>query len=128
MKKFGIIVYRIDKNRYLCNVFRMRHDILFAHFSGTWTIEGDSIIAIFDPSTCKLSANDSGITYPEEMRDSVKRFINLWLVGDKQLHDLKQSITEQGVRQSRATNIDLTGNRLELIDSEKKTTHYKRKE
>lgn len=61
------------------------------------------------------------------MRDSVKKFINLWLVGDKQLHDLKQSITEQGVRQSRATNIDLTGNRLELIDSEKKTTHYKRK-
>lgn len=99
-----------------------------ATLEGTWTIEGDSIIAIFDPSTCKLSADDSGITYPDEMRDSVKRFINLWLVGDKQLHDLKQSITEQGVRQSRATNIDLTGNRLELIDSEKKTTHYKRKQ
>lgn len=99
-----------------------------ATLEGTWTIEGDSIIAIFNPSTCKLSADDSGISYAKEMRDSIRRFVDLWLVGEKQLHDLKQSITEQGVRQSRATNIDLTGKRLELTNPQRKTTHYKRKE
>lgn len=98
-----------------------------ATLEGIWTIEGDSIIATFNPSSSKLSADDSGISYANEMRDSVRRFVNLWLVGAKQLNDLKQSITDQGIRQSRATNIDLTGNRLELTDSEKKTTHYKRK-
>ena len=99
-----------------------------ATLEGTWTIEGDSIIAIFNPSTCKLSADDSGISYAKEMRDSIRRFVDLWLVGEKQLHDLKQSITEQGVRQPRATNIDLTGKRLELTNPQKETTHYKRKE
>ena len=99
-----------------------------ATLEGTWTIEGDSIIAIFNPSTCKLSADDSGISYAKEMRDSIRRFIDLCLVGEKQLNDLKQSITEQGVRQSRATNIDLTGKRLELTNPQRETTHYKRKE
>ena len=99
-----------------------------ATLEGTWTIEGDSIIAIFNPSTCKLSADDSGISYAKEMRDSIRRFVDLWLVGEKQLHDLKQSITEQGVRQPRATNIDLTGKRLELTNPQRETTHYKRKE
>lgn len=32
------------------------------------------------------------------------------------------------VRQSRATNIDLTGKRLELTNPLRETTHYKRKE
>lgn len=59
-----------------------------ATLEGTWTIEGDSIIAIFNPSTCKLSADDSGISYAKEMRDSIRRFVDLWLVGEKQLHDL----------------------------------------
>lgn len=98
-----------------------------ATVDGTWTIEGDSIIAIFNTSTCKVTADDSNITYPKEMSDSIKRFIEVWLVSDNILNDFKRSLTLQGVRQSRATNIDLTGNRLELTNSRNETTHYKRK-
>ena len=125
--------YRKDHTFTMRAIYHVAHPIYSgkiirtAMLEGTWTIEGDSIIAMFNTSSCKLSADDSGISYANEMRDSVRRFVNLWLVGAKQLNDLKQSITDQGIRQSRATNIDLTGNRLELTDSEKKTTHYKRK-
>lgn len=126
--------YRKDHTFTMCAIYHVAHPIYSgriirtAMLEGTWTIEGDSIIAMFNTSSCKLSADDSGISYANEMRDSVRRFVNLWLVGAKQLNDLKQSITDQGIRQSRATNIDLTGNRLELTDSKKKTTHYKRKQ
>lgn len=126
--------YRKDHTFTMRAIYHVAHPIYSgkiirtAMLEGTWTIEGDSIIAMFNTSSCKLSADDSGISYANEMRDSVRRFVNLWLVGAKQLNDLKQSITDQGIRQSRATNIDLTGNRLELTDSKKKTTHYKRKQ
>lgn len=126
--------YRKDHTFTMRAIYHVAHPIYSgkiirtAMLEGTWTIEGDSIIAMFNTSSCKLSADDSGISYVNEMRDSVRRFVNLWLVGAKQLNDLKQSITDQGIRQSRATNIDLTGNRLELTDSKKKTTHYKRKQ
>ena len=126
--------YRKDHTFTMRAIYHVVHPIYSgriirtAMLEGTWTIEGDSIIAMFNTSSCKLSADDSGISYANEMRDSVRRFVNLWLVGAKQLNDLKQSITDQGIRQSRATNIDLTGNRLELTDSKKKTTHYKRKQ
>lgn len=115
-------IHHVAHPVYSCKIVRT------ATLEGTWTIVGDSIVATFNPSSCKLSADDSGISYAKEMRDSVKRFVNLWLIGDRQLNDLKLSISEQGVRQSRATNIDQTGNKLELTDSKKKTTHYKRKQ
>ena len=126
--------YRKDHTFTMCVIHHVAHPIYSGKIArtttleGTWTIKGDSIIAIFNPSSCKLSADDSGISYAKEMRDSVRRFVDLWLVGEKQLEDFKRSIYEQGIRQSRATNIDLTGNRLELTNSQKNTTHYKRKQ
>ena len=93
---------------------------------GTWTIEGDSIIIVNDSSTCQLSVDDSHISYPEEMRDSVKRFINR-LITDKQLKVQKIQIAKDGGRRAWATNINLTGNSLELTDPKDETTHFKRK-
>lgn len=115
------VVHHVDPPIYSGKIVRT------ATLEGTWTIEGDSVIIVYNPASGKLSADDSGISYTEEMGDTIKRFIDLWLVGEKPLNELKRSIKERGVKQSRATNIDLTGNRLELTNSQKETTHYKRK-
>ena len=92
---------------------------------GTWSIEGDSVIIVLNPSTLVVDIDDSGLKYTPEMHDSIT-------LGNKEYKDwyvkeFRQSIQTTGARQARATNIDRTGQMLELTTSEKETTHYRRK-
>ena len=92
---------------------------------GTWSVEGDSVIIVLNPSTLVVDIDDSDLKYTPEMRDSITR-------GNKEYKDwyakeLLHNIQIKGARRARATNIDRTGQMLELTTSEKETSHYVRK-
>lgn len=93
--------------------------------TGKWHMESDSLIIVFDPTTAKTHVNDSSLVYREELRDSIQRELHEYM--EAQLPHIRKSFEENGGRLTKATSIDLTGNKLELTNSYGGTTHYKRK-
>ena len=93
--------------------------------SGEWKIEGDSLILVWDASSLQVDINEKDIVYREETRDSIR---STWQpFKEQQISIIKQSLEEKGRRYARATNIDITGNSLELTEPDGETRHYKRK-
>lgn len=92
---------------------------------GTWKTEGDSLVIVYHPATCHIEVNEDSVSYPEAMRDSVHRYF-LSETGEEKLKAVKADISKHGGRRARATNIDLTSNRLKLTTPDNETTHYKR--
>ena len=60
------------------------------------------------------------------MADSVNA-IKTRLVGDENKSSYLNGLDKTPPRQPRATNVDRSGNRLELTNSDGVTTHYQRK-
>ena len=100
--------------------------LLKASYSGRWSIKGDSLILEVNPKTLKVDVDGSTLSYREEWRDSIQH--DLQMLKDKQTPVLRQQLLSGGLRKARATNIDKSGTRLELTDSEQQTTHYLRQQ
>ncbi len=93
--------------------------------SGSWAIEGDSLVNTFDMSTLKIEVVDSTIRCSPEVA--------------KKIPELKQGIVEmahnasfllrlkENNRQAQATNLDRTGTRLELTEAGNSPVHYQRR-
>ncbi len=93
--------------------------------SGSWAIEGDSLVNTFDMSTLKIEVIDSTIRCSPEVA--------------KKIPELKQGIVEmahnasfllrlkENNRQAQATNLDRTGTRLELTEAGNSPVHYQRR-
>ena len=126
--------------------FHYRHDDTFTHYqtysinhplasgkatlkvsySGRWSIKGDSLILDVDPQTMKVNVDGSTLSYRKEWRDSILH--DLQVMKDKETPVIRQQLLSGGLRKARATNIDKSGTRLELTDSEQHTTHYLRQQ
>lgn len=90
--------------------------------SGTWSIEGDSLVLDFAPKSYKSVIDEHGIDNKPENARYVEEM--------KQLLSEKPNILLRVERNSRlvnTTNIDKSGTRLELTDDEKKTMNYQKK-
>ena len=93
--------------------------------SGTWTIEGDSLVMHYDMKSYKLKIDDSEISYPSHLADSISMM----------KRDLASEMFKPGFvrrlewnnRTALATNLDESGTRLELTDGEDNTMHYQKK-
>ena len=93
--------------------------------SGTWSAKGDSLVMHYDMKSYKMEVDDSEVTYPAHLADSVRRFKED-LAGEVMKPRMVKKL-EQNNRTAQATNIDKSGTRLELTDDEKKTIHYQKK-
>ena len=92
---------------------------------GEWKTEGDSLVIVYDVSSIKVDINEKDIVFRQETRDSVRR--SLQSFKDRQVPIVRQSLEANGRRRTQATNIDITGNSLELTKPDGETWHYKRK-
>ena len=92
--------------------------------SGTWGVEGDSLVMHYDMKSYKMEIDDSEVTYPAHLADSVRRFKEE-LASEMRKPSLVKKL-DQNNRRSQATNIDKSGTRLELTDDEKETMHYQK--
>ena len=99
---------------------------LIISLNGTWHVEKDSLILQFDPASCRLTADTGNISYREEMEGQVQQIVNN-LTGEERVQAIRDQFEMNGARRTRATNIDLTGERLELTYADNETQHYKRK-
>ena len=79
---------------------------------GKWEIKKDSLIITPNNEAMKFDVDQSGITYKEEMADSVKSIINN-LLSDEVKEQIKAQIS-MNKKVSYATNIDASGKKLEL--------------
>lgn len=92
--------------------------------SGTWGVEGDSLVMHYDMNTYKMEIDDSEVTYPSHLADSV-RWFKEELAGEAGKPSLVKKLVQNN-RTAQATNIDKSGTRLELTDDENKTMHYQK--
>lgn len=92
--------------------------------SGTWGVEGDSLVMHYDMKSYKMEVDDSKVTYSPNMAATVREYKE-YLAGEKMKPTLVKKL-EQNNRRALATNIDKSGTRLELTDDEKETMHYQK--
>lgn len=117
---------QIGENGDIPNDYELTGDFfLEIKVSGEWHIEGDSLIIVYHPSTVRANLNDDQVVYTKEALDKIKQ-IKQKMSKAAEMRS-KKAYGYNGGRRSRAANIDITGNRLELITFDKKTSHYKRK-
>ena len=93
--------------------------------SGKWSVEGDSLVMHYDMKSYKLEIDDSEVTYPAHLADSVRMFKKEMASEKRKPQMVKQ--LDQNNRTAQATNIDKSGTRLELTDNEERTIHYQKK-
>ena len=99
---------------------------LLITLSGHWEIVGDTLVRTFDMQTLKIDSDESGITCTKDERENqlpeVRRLI-------------METLKERGFlgwvshnnRMAHATNLDRTGTRLELTETDKMPVHYQRR-
>jgi hypothetical protein len=92
--------------------------------SGTWGVESDSLVMHYDVKSYRMEIDDSEVTCPSHLADSVRRFKEE-LAGEGMKPTLVKKL-DQNNRTAQATNIDKSGTRLELTDDEKETMHYQK--
>lgn len=103
-----------------------RHKMVQRYWlSGTWGVEGDSLVMHYDMKSYKLDVDDSEISYPAHFADSV-RVVKAFLEGEMMKPRLVKQL-DQNNRTAQATNIDKSGTRMELTDADKNTIHYQKK-
>ena len=93
-------------------------------YSGTWNIEGDSLIKHYDLKSRKIDIDDSAISFQPSTAAEVKQFINDLATAKYIPAPIKQ--LEQQKRRAHATNLDQSGTRIELTESDQTPVHYRK--
>ena len=102
-----------------------RHKMIQRYsMSGTWGVKGDSLVMYYDMKSYKMEIDDSEVTYPAYLADSVRRYREE-LASEVRKPRLVKKL-DQNNRMAQGTNIDKSGTRLELTDDENKTMHYQK--
>lgn len=78
----------------------------------------------YDMKSYKMEVDDSKVTYPPHLADSVRGFKEI-LASEAAKPPLVKKLDKNN-RTAQATNIDKSGTRLELTDDEKETMHYQK--
>lgn len=93
--------------------------------SGKWSVEGDSLVMHYDMKSYKMEIDDSEISYPPSLADKV-RGLKAELASEAMKPGIVKKL-EQDNRTAHATNIDQSGTRMELTDSNDNTIHFQKK-
>ena len=109
--------------RWGTSFFRHKMVQMFS-LSGTWGVEGDSLVMYYDMKSYKMDIDDSEVTYPAYLADSVRAFKEHMASETRKPRLVKK--LDQNNRTAQATNIDKSGTRLELTDAEDVTMHYQK--
>ena len=89
--------------------------------AGTWAIEGDSLVKVFDMDSYKIEVDDSGITYQPNQAAAVAKIKKEWSQKPRVIKGL-----EPNPRISQGLNIDESGTRLQLNDPGTGIAHYRK--
>ncbi|MBP5561636.1 MAG: hypothetical protein J6X70_07560 [Muribaculaceae bacterium] len=84
--------------------------------SGTWTVEGDSLVKVFDPSSFKMEIDENGATYHPDQADAVEQL-------KKEMSKMPSGMASRAVQ---GTNIDESGTRLQLNEPGWGSTNYRK--
>ena len=68
--------FSIESRAHYANPFYSGDIIVTYTFEGKWKIKGDSLVLNYSPESVKAQVDRSGITYRDEMRDSVEAFFD----------------------------------------------------
>ena len=93
--------------------------------SGTWAIEEDSLVMVYDMSTLQIDIDDSRIHYSEEVAKTFPQLQQELVTMGKGSRFIKR--LNQNPRTAQATNLDRSGTRLELTDEDTPPVHYQRR-
>lgn len=84
--------------------------------AGTWAIEGDSLVKVFDRNSFKMEIDENGAVARPNQADAVERL-------KKEMSKTPEGITDRVVQSS---NIDESGTRLQLTEQGWDSTHYRK--
>ena len=84
--------------------------------SGTWVIEGDSLVKVFDASSYKMKIDENGATYHPDQISAVEHLKK----------EMSKKPSGLAARVVQGTNIDESGTRLQLDDPGWGSTHYRK--
>ncbi len=93
--------------------------------SGTWAIEEDSLVMVYDMSTLQIDIDDSRIHYSEEVAKTFPQLQQELVIMGKGSRFIKR--LNQNPRTAQATNLDRSGTRLELTEEDIPPVHYQRR-
>lgn len=105
------------------NLFRDKMIQRFS-LSGTWAVEGDSLVMYYDVKSYQVEIDDKNISYPPHLEDKIRE-VKAELASEAMKPKLVKRL-EQNNRTAYATNIDQSGTRMELTDGNDKTTHFQK--
>ncbi|MBQ7691044.1 MAG: hypothetical protein IJT30_07645 [Muribaculaceae bacterium] len=83
---------------------------------GTWVIEGDSLVKVFDTKSYKMEIDENGASYQPNQASAVEQL-------KKEMSKIPEGMTNRAVQ---ATNIDESGTRLQLNEPGWNSTHYRK--
>ena len=119
--------YKKD-HTFTIHIFESMNDVNFRgrlvqrySIGGTWAIEGDSLVKVFDMKSYKMEIDDSGISYQPSQADAVEKVKKEFSQMPNSLKDL-----ETNPRISQGLNIDESGTRLQLNDPGTGIAHYRK--
>jgi hypothetical protein len=93
--------------------------------SGTWAVEGDSLVKHYDLSSYKLEIDVTGAVYQPNMEETISK-LKEELASEMMKPKLVKRLQDNN-RISHATNLDQTGTRLEMKETDGSPVHYQRK-
>lgn len=126
------IVYNLQPDHTFTTLMAIRWGtVFFRHrmvqrfsLSGTWGVEGDSLVMHYDMKSYKLEIDDSEVTYSADMEANVQSFRE-YLATEEMKPILVRKLAQNN-RTAQGTNIDKSGTRLELTSDDKEILHYRK--
>ena len=88
---------------------------------GEWDIKGDSLVLNYSPKSVKVEVDRSGITYREEMRDSVEIFINNHFQVSQLTEKTSKSLESR--KDTFGISINKAGDKIEMVRGRSEDSH-----
>ncbi len=105
--------FSIESRAHYANPFYSGDIIITYIFGGKWKIKGDSLALNYSPESVKAQVDRSGITYRDEMRDSVEAFFDRYFQVN-QLVEMGRKQTESK-KDTFAVSINKANNKIEFV-------------
>lgn len=119
--------FSIESRAHYANPFYSGDIIVTYTFGGKWKIKGDSLALNYSPESVKAQVDRSGITYRDEMRDSVEAFFDRYFQVN-QLVEMGRKQTESK-KDTFAVSINKANDKIEFVrgrseDSENENANF----
>ncbi len=99
-------------------------------YSGQWHVEGDTLFMVCNPKTAEAQVDRSGITYRQDMSDSVENYIRRYFTEHNTTEDLRKHLEKSPRNDTFCVTINKAHDKLEVdvggSEDEITTRYFKR--